>query len=219
MDDLEAFKAALAELLVHLYDPLYCPEPLLWRRLGYTNAPSMDQIRSIIVANIEQLRSSGEIPLTSRSARIFEILSSRYLHERTQKATALRLSITPRHLRREQQEAIHWLALQLWEGKGSALTVESSRQMDEKEELRSEADWREQVQRELLVLQQNAPGIVADVCETLHGLLELAQALTLGHSVQLLLETIEAGVRVALHPSILRQVAITAVEKMAQQIG
>src|SRR5690606_40044845 len=54
--------------------------------------------------------SDLEAPPTARTRRMYDLLTYRFVQEVTQKETARRLGISPRHLRREQQQAIRLLA-------------------------------------------------------------------------------------------------------------
>ncbi len=53
--------------------------------------------------------------MTARSWRVYGMLRYRYVEGLSQEATAEKLAITARHLRRSYAEAIHALGLALWE--------------------------------------------------------------------------------------------------------
>jgi CheY-like chemotaxis protein len=75
------------------------------------------------------------------------------------------------------------------------------------------------VREELAALQHSAPGSVAEVAAALRSVIKIGQALTSQHHVSLQIEPLEADITVAMHPSVLRQVLITAVEKLVQSIS
>lgn len=224
IDAFEQFKSAVHEVLFHLYDPLYRPPEELGRALGVAEGASIDTLRNAIITTLERLKPLPGSPTTTRAARVYGLLSFRYVHELTQKETALRLGITARHLRRQQEEAIHWLAQQLWLDKQRETATlsqppqPSALTLSNQESNQSSEEWRQQVQKELVALQQSAPGVVADMAETLRGVLELEHALIAGRPIDLHIEPIEPGQSVGLHPTVLRQIVITAIEKLAHKM-
>jgi CheY-like chemotaxis protein len=221
MDDFAEFERQVEEALAHLYDPAYHPPELLCRHLGIPNlslrAPQpLGLIRDALVQAIEQLQPATEVPATARVRRIYDLLNLRYVQENTQKVTALRLGITVRHLRREQQLASHLLAERLWEAsKAQTLAAEQSLQTITAQD---EIDWREQVRQEIHVLQTNALGILANIQETLAAIIELADALTAGGTIVLDVKPTAPDLWVATHPSVLREVLIAAVNKLVPSL-
>jgi CheY-like chemotaxis protein len=166
-----------------------------------------------LLGAIEALKPSPDTPPNARSWRLYLVLFHRYVEARTQEETAELLSITPRHLRREQQEAVHLLAQRLWErSPGAELSADAGDSGDEG------AAWRSQVQQELAALQRSTPGAVADVADAIAGAITVGQPLAARHGVTLTSDLVEARLLAALHPSALRQILVTAVEKLAQQM-
>jgi CheY-like chemotaxis protein len=221
MDDFTEFERQIEEALAHLYDPAYHPSNLLCRHLGFRELTlrtpqSIDHIRGTLIQAIEQLQPTTDVPATARVRRIYELLNLRYVQEKTQKETALRLGITVRHLRREQQLASHLLAERLWETpKAQTLMAEHPLQTFTEQD---ETDWREQVRQEIHVLQANAPGILANIQVTLAAIIELEDALTAGGTFVLDVQPTEPDLWVKTHPSVLREVLITATDKLVPSL-
>ena len=118
------FEHSLQEMLSHLYDPAWRPPDLLWQTLHVPRDAGLPALRAAILAAIEELKPPAEAPLTARSWRVYGMLRYRYVEGLSQEATAEKLAITARHLRRSYAEAIHALSLVLWEkqaGPGSPL--------------------------------------------------------------------------------------------------
>src|SRR5215208_1569254 len=162
MNDFAEFERQVEEVLTHLYDPGFHPPQALYLQLGLRAPHSLNRLRETLAQAIEQLQPATDVPASARVRRIYELLDLRYIQEKTQKETALRLGITVRHLRREQQLALHLLAEQLWEHppvqpdtEGATVTL-PARQQD------AEVSWREQLRREIQALQSNAPGVLAN---------------------------------------------------------
>lgn len=225
MGAFEEFEQHLQNALAHLYDPAYRPPELLWRTMGYRQPQSTEAIRHAIFEAIESLKPAPEVPPAARVRRLYELLSYRYVQELTQKETAQRLGITPRHLRREQQQAVHLLAQRLWERSQlmKPWRTHSGGYEIQPSEL-SEGDgraeaWRDQVRQELISLQRSAPGMVADVGEAIQGVIELERTLSLQQGIVLEAGEVPHGLAALIHPSALRQVLITAVQKLAQPMS
>jgi CheY-like chemotaxis protein len=197
---------------------------------------SVEAIRQAIVAATEQIRPLAETPPTARTWRIYDLLVSRYVQELTQKETAQRLGITSRHLRREQQQAIHVLAQRLWMKRqhsdgalqaatppamnaepaapaSHTITVGASPRGRPPED--TSTAWHDQLYQELGALRRQAPGMVADVERVLQGVRELAGALLASPGLKLEVGAVAKDLAVPIHPNVLRQLLITAVEKLA----
>lgn len=219
MPTFEEFEQSLRDVLVHFRDPAYQPPDLLRAVLGHKPQPGAETFQQIITHSIESLRpATTETSTGQRSRRFYELLTCRYLQELTQEETAERLGITPRHVRREQQQAIHALARLLWE-KSLGLVPTVADNEPEGEPRPDAGAWRSQVREELAALQHSAPGSVVEVATAIAGVLKIGRALTAQHNISLQVETIEPDLTVAMHPSALRQVLITGIEKLGQSIG
>ncbi|MCL4859208.1 MAG: response regulator [Caldilineaceae bacterium] len=197
----EEFEQQLRDALTQLYHPGYRPPGLLLAKLAVNPQDRPEAVRESLIQVIEALKPAPGTPPGARGWRFYSVLAHRYVEARTQEQTAELLGITPRHLRREQQEAIQVLARRLWEQPLAGDEV---------------AAWRSQVQQELDALQKSAPGAAADVTEAIEGAVMVGQALAARHGVELLSSPGEPGLLVTLHPSALRQVVVTAIEKLAQ---
>lgn len=207
------FERQVREGLTQLYHPGYRPPSPLSSILAVDDQPGAERVRETLLGAIEALKPSPDTPSNARSWRLYLVLFHRYVEARTQEETAELLSITPRHLRREQQEAVQLLARRLWEGvSGGALPEGVGDSHDEG------TAWRLQVQKELAALQRSTPGAVADVADAIAGAISVGQPLAARHGVTLASGLVEAKLLAALHPSALRQVLVTAIEKLAQQM-
>ena len=226
MDTFEELKRHLQNALMHLYDPTYRPPELLWAVTGCHPQQGVEAVQAVIIRAIERLKPAPDVPPNARSRRIYELLSCRYIQNLTQKETAERLNITPRHLRREQQKAVHVLARRLWEQSriepplADDLKREEGMQPPEATPLDVKSlRWRSQVREELASLQKSAPGTVADVGETIRGVVELGSTLTSRHGVSLEVEILQPNLVAGIHPSALRQILITAIGKLVQHMS
>ena len=209
----EEFERYVGEGLAHLYDPTYQPPELIWQVTGCNPKQGIGPIQTRLIQAVEGLKPEGDTPPNARIWRYYELLSDRYIHELTQVETARRLNITPRHLRREQQQAIHMLAQRLWEQRPQTetLTVPAPEAPP--------TEWRSQVRQELVSLQQHAPGAVTKVEVAIQGAAKAGLVLAANHKVALQVDQVQPNLVAAIHPSILSQLLMTAIEKLVQDMS
>jgi len=235
----EQFEQDLREGLAHLYDPAYRPSALLLSVLGHDTEQSTESVQAALIQAIEGLAPGPQVPATARIRRIHQLLSVRYLQNLCQDEAAERLGITPRHLRREQQQAISVLARRLWEesrtGMAGLASGGKAKSADESEaaaanlgreaaETDPAGDWRSQVKEEVACLQRGAPGgvaaplVVANVAETMRSVVDMARALTAKRGIALRLEHVEPELMAAVHPSGLRAILLTGIMETARDM-
>jgi CheY-like chemotaxis protein len=216
------FEQHLHEALAGLYDPAYRAPELFQAAMDRAQGmirPRPASLQAAIITAIEALQPGPSIPSTARSKRIYDLLLCRYVQDLTQEGAAERLGITPRHLRREQQEAIGVLAQYLWENSRTASEAVTAPQ-SAATHVRADAaettpdDWSQQVKQELASLQETAPNVGADVVKTIHGVISLGHALALRHDIGLETGVVQPDLYAAIHPSALRQVLITAIGQL-----
>jgi len=208
----EEFEDELQRLLAHLYDPDYRPSRLIYAVTGCDPRDGVGRVQSSIARTIEELQPSPALPPSSRGRRIYDVLHHRYVFKLTQEQTAERLSMSVRHLNRVQREAIHALARQLWE---QAL----ARRGDQGTDAAPPGVWRTQVRQELASLEGHAGDATADLRTTVLGVLRIARLAIEGQGVSLEAEEMPADLRVAFHPSALRQVLLSVTSKLAQEMS
>ena len=216
----EAFEQALYEGLSHLNDPMYQPPALLWQGLGVPPQQDVKCLQSALIQAIEALKPAPNVAPHARSQRVYELLSLRYLQGLTQEETGDRLGLTVRHIRREQKLAVHGLAQWLWD-QSQADDTPAKAQTPVAEMEDDEADtptWRSQVQQELAALQQGTPAETADVKTVIEGVLKIGGALTAKHNICLNPGSIPPNLVANIHPSALRQIVLTAIEKLVTHL-
>lgn len=215
----ETFEQHLRDALAHLYDPIYGPPGLLCEVLGHPGRPAAKAIQEALLYAISQLKPAAEVPLAARVRRVYDLLSYRYVQELTQEETSQRLGISSRHLRREQQLAVHVLATRLWEqyAGGSAQTV-SDLPGDEQTTAfeTTDTEWRSQVRQELASLDQIDPNAVADVREAISSISEFVSKMAQRLGVRMAFDIGEGDLAAKVHPSLLRQILIDALQTQLQ---
>jgi CheY-like chemotaxis protein len=169
---------------------------------GHVPKQGTQVIQTALRQAIEELKPAANVPTDARVWRIYSVLYFRYVQHLTQEEAAHRLNITPRHLRREQREAVLWLAQHLREQRQKSAQKAQS------------TAWRSQVRQDLASLQQHTPGAIADVCETIASSISLGRALASKRQIELENDVIPARLYAAIHPIALRQILLTAIEKL-----
>jgi CheY-like chemotaxis protein len=130
----------------------------------------------------------------------------------TQVQTAEQLSITARHLRREQRHAVRVLACSLVE-------QAERRSPPDHEPSGLARDWHAQVQQEVAVLERQAPAATADLSTSLDSVFDLARHVTKSRDIEVLPPALPADLTVALHPALLRQLLLVPLTSLAGQIA
>jgi len=214
----DSFEQQLRDALIHLYDPIYQPPRLLCEVLGYPGQIGASAIQEALLAAITQLKPSPEIPLPARARRMYDLLSYRYVQELTQDETSERLGISSRHLRREQQLAVHALAQRLWEQyAGKPALGSGDKQGSQSSDTGTvDTEWRFQVRQELASLDQTDPGAVSDVREAIKSISELARKMACRLGVHMAMDIEEGDLAARVHPSLLRQILIDALQTQLQ---
>lgn len=219
MGSFEFFKQQLQHALGHLYDPTYYPSEIIWMMAGVTPSQGVEAVQSALIRGIETLRPAPGVPSTARARRIFDLLSFRYIRQLTQEEVADQLGFTPRHIRREQREAVEVLAHRLWEQRYSrtlAVADAAAAPKAAQPEPSPSSAWRSQVRQELASLQKTAPERVANVGEAVDGIVALERTLASTHGICLQVGQMQQGTYAAIHPSALRQILVTAIGRLVQ---
>jgi len=223
----QEIEQSLREALAHLYDPAYEPPDTVWTLTGCDRDQGRDALRAALRRSIEDLRPPPGTPTDARITRVYELLSFRYIQHLTQEEAAERLGISPRHLRREQSEAVRVLAMLLRERSDRSTPQGSGTPERSQVPLPGAASLapsqpteggRPQIREELASLRESAPGALADLGEAIAAALDLAKIVASSHGVSLQVETTEAGTLVSIHPSALRQILIKTVSELVKQM-
>ncbi|MDI7275077.1 MAG: response regulator [Anaerolineae bacterium] len=197
---------ALQDALSHLYDPAYQPPELLYELAGCDRRHGATGVQSALLGRIRSLEPSPDAPATAPARLIYDLLQSRYVLGLTQDQTAERLHVSVATAWRLQRKAIGALARALCD-----------RQQLTSEPLDASAeDWHSQTARELAALEANAPRAVASVPDAVQGAVELGPALTGRQDICLRIAHIQPNLVARAHPSVLYQMLVTAVRRVAR---
>ncbi len=209
----ESFEEGLQDTLNHLYNPAYHPPGAVCIVLGLEARAALQSVQEAVSEAIEILAPAPHVPPSARSRRIHDVLARRYLEKLTQEETAERLGITPRHLRREQTQAVNTLARLLWERHGGLLLPDA--------DFRAEGEspeWLSQVRQELVALEKGSRGNIASVGDAITSMVELVSPLAARHGIRLTIDRIQPGLMAAIHPSKLRPVLVNSLTGLIRRM-
>jgi CheY-like chemotaxis protein len=206
MSNFAEFEAELQTALLHLNDPTYPPGPTLARVL-FTQ--TSDDLRATLVAAIESLEPDATTPAVTRGHRLYDLLRFRFVQEVPQQECSRRLGLSSRHLRREQQSAIHLLAERLWPQTNLA-DVELAPSAEV-----TMTSWRSQLKQEFSALQQHTPADSSNLAEVINEAVKLTHILGVHANVKIVVGEVEAGASVDIHPAVLGQMIFIAIDKLA----
>lgn len=211
MEAFARFEQDLHEALAHLHDPDYKPPPSLNQVLDGPPHQDIERLREDIIQAIEGMKPGADTPAHAPGWRFYHLLSDRYQRGLTQDVTALRLNISTRHLQREQKRAVHLLAERLWQE-----SRQTRRPPEGGDDAPAAADkWQSQVQQELSVLLQHQGEHQVNLAKTVEGVVRVGEVLASAHGLALQVQPLPPDLAANIHPAALRQILLTAIEKLA----
>ena len=213
LSSFEEFEAQLQNTLNHFYNPLFHPEEQVFELLEIQSSQGMEVIRQMLRLQIEEMKPDVAVPSDAPSRRFFEVLNYRYLASISQEETAFQLGMTPRNLRRIQQQAVAALAQHIW-------NAHQARDRLAKQQAETSSVTIPEhlpILRELEVLQLNSPGAVADLTESLERVLAISGAVVNNQKINLEIVKPEIPLTVSVHPSVLDQILLATVEQLGKQ--
>ncbi|MHB0857122.1 MAG: response regulator [Anaerolineae bacterium] len=212
MDIFELFEEHLQETLTRLNDPRGAPSEIMCRILA-CDPHDRESVREALLAGIESLKPGEGVPDDTPAARFYQVLVMRYAQNLTQEVAAERLGITPRHLRREQRQAVSVLARYLWQ-RAQATQEVVPPQGAPTQALEGPQDWRSQVRAEVASLQACAPTHEAVVGDAIAYVVGLAERLASARRVALVVGHVESDMIVTMRPEALRQVTMSVIARL-----
>jgi CheY-like chemotaxis protein len=112
----ELFFHYLRSALNHLYDPYFLHKSALVKVFNLGDQPDTPAaLQRILNDAIAALEPKPGDPNPAQRKRQYELIMYRYVQQFDQEEVSNQLGVSVRHLRREQNAAIHELAAQLWE--------------------------------------------------------------------------------------------------------
>ena len=215
MTTYKEFEQELEETLSHLHDPDYQASEGLCAVIGCDSRDGMPALRSAIHRAIEGLKPSPDIPSSALTKRTYDLLYNRFVLKLTQEETAYRLDISRRTVNRLQHRAAYTLARALWER-----SLKAEHRATEDMAVDSQGlDWRSQVQRELDSLRAKTPDALTDVEGVLGDMLGVMEPLAAKLGARIEVKSVQPGLVAAVHPILLQQVLISAVQRLAPHIS
>ncbi len=222
----EEVARALNTALTHLYDPGYAAPALLTHVLNPLSGADGDGWRAALLAAITAMQPPADAPPHAPARRLHEVLHCRYVEGKTQEEAAYRLGVTPRHLRRLQQQAIHALAYRLAPG-GQPVAVGKEQPAAPAAEGENQAVGEGsaglparlvQIRNELDALRRTDPSGTAEIGVVVAAAVRAGRVVAARHDVAVQAAATPGGLQAAIHPSVLREMLIAAVIKLAERM-
>ena len=220
------FAEQLLMALNHLHDPAYQPTETLLTVVGQSAGESF---RAEILQAIESLTPSAVSPANSPSRRVHDLLVLRYVQGLTQEVTAERLGITSRHLRRQQQQAVRVLAqhmlnrlhARLHAPASPASAPTSTRPMELPDHTAPSTleARRSQIRSEIEILLDKSAGSATVLADIMQKVAVVGSSLTRERDVTLRIAPTPPTVIVSIHPSVLHQIVLMAIEAVSQHMA
>ena len=218
MDSFESFVEELKDALANMHDPDYELSKGFATVLRAARGQSQGQARARLLQAIEDLRSGGSAPTSLNTRREIDVLYHRFSLGLTQVATAHRLHMSLRTVQRTQHRAIRLLARSIWETRQARLGSDISETTTEPTTpLADESpEWLTQTSAELASLHRVAPGVQADICSAIEGAARIARVALSARQVSVAAIESPEDLSVTLHPTVLRQILLTAILGLGQ---
>ncbi|MGC9347535.1 MAG: response regulator [Anaerolineae bacterium] len=216
----ESVEQELRDVLAHLYDPDHRPSDSLYHLVGCQPQDGPAAVQSAIIEAIHYLEPPAGALQSSLPWQIYDLLRNRFLLDLTLEQTAERMHMSVSTTWRRQRAAVHALGRALWQrSQAQHQPQDDGFQRTERptdvEEMRSQAaDWRSQAKRELASLRASSSDTLSDVGETICHALEVTRALASRHNVRLEVGAVQSDLIALIHPSVLRQMLITAIGRL-----
>jgi len=206
-DSQSVFDNELRKVLKYLYDPVMLRKSQLIPLLGLQNEPNAaEALRYTIEKAISALRPNRDVPATAKSQRDYQILFCRYVQQFTQRDVANQLGISPRHLRREQGDAIQALAETLRRQADAVSETSAPAPLEAPAPSVSDA-----MDHEMEWLGDSLGDYVAEVEPALIETLRLAEAIAQRHEVSLDSHMASGIPLIAVAQTVLKQIVLSLV--------
>jgi CheY-like chemotaxis protein len=178
------------------------------------------EVQSAIIQAIEDLKAAEDTPEHAYARPLYEVLHGRFVLKWTQEEAADHLNMSVTSMKRLQREAIHALALALWESAQTVRTEVGEQDASDAQIGESQAqDWDAQVVRELDALRASAPETTSDVAKVIDGVVQLWNAMRPPDNLHLQIGFVQPNLEATIHPSALRQILVAAVGRLVQVLG
>jgi CheY-like chemotaxis protein len=208
----ETFEIELQNTLNNLYNPAYKPADILFEVVHLDPIAGLETVRAQIIEAIQEMNAPETAPRGSKGSFYCQLMDCRFIQGMSQEKASELLDISTRHFRRKQQEAIHALALKIWEKQHRSHPDE----LDGVVKMDNELSRIETIAREIQVLTDGSPGVTRHLEEFLNRAVSMAAYLEKDHPFEVLVAPIAEDTEIPLHPSVLRQIVFYVILCLVQ---
>ena len=215
------FEQEIREALFHLYDPDYAPSVDICELLGCEGRERTLAVQTAVIRAITDLKPASEAPPGAFARQVYELLHARFVLHTTLEQTAEQLHLSYSSTWRLQRTAVHELTRLLWERSRGLPRAAGDRQDTSAPAIDDLShpelpDWTRQAQQEVASLSARAPGARSDVLQVIESVIGLEHALVSRRPIHVEVAFAQPNLVAALHPSVLRQILITALGRLAR---
>ncbi|MCJ7736801.1 MAG: hypothetical protein MUQ10_05730, partial [Anaerolineae bacterium] len=208
----DSFREDVQEALNRIHDPDRLERSPLAELFGVAGRRSTySELHDILTQAIASLRPRSEVPVDSRAWRVYELLHCRYVQELSPPEVANQLSLSVRHMHREQAAALDRLAQHLWREFDLGAGPDSADRPTEHEEGDSvlvATPAKSSLKNELTWLRSATIDRPTDLGETLDSVVELTKALASQRRARIEVSRLAGLPGLAVHPVGLNQVLL-----------
>jgi CheY-like chemotaxis protein len=219
----DEYEQELLKALIHLNDPAYQPSDTLYKLMGCSAQDGVLTFEVTLLRAIEDLKPLSDSPSTSQTRLFYDLLYKRFVLKMTQEETAEHLHVSRTGIHRLQLKAVHILARALWGRCHPEEPIADGRSGQDGENILGNeqpnsqiTNWNLQVQYELASLEKSAPRSVSNVEEVVANVQELITALFTQLGSHLEVNSLQPNLVADVHPSILSQMLIMVLERLAR---
>lgn len=217
--DFASFKLKLQKTLYNLYNPIYEPDDCIYEVTGCPPAQGLECIRSGILEAINEMGAGDSLPSGSKSYFDYKLLVYRFVELHSQEQASEFLNISPRHLRRKQQEAVVALALKMWQKR---YPYESLHQdmvsVGVKTEVRNVSGGARvnAFLHEIEILNAGSPRATANLSKVVHKAVEMMAYAFNDERIKINVLDIPPNLETSQHPMVLREIILYTIECISQ---
>lgn len=208
MSSAQVFEIQLQNFLNNFYNPGFEPEAGLLEVLGLPPQRGGDAAREAVSAAIEELNITPSLPQATKAQRLYQVLHSRFIQGLSQEAAAEQLTLSTRHLRRLQVEAIHVLATRLLQERERQLRQPSLAEVNSPGQETGLADWSDSLRTEIDALHVNSSDLSSDLGAVFSRVSQLYAFLPQARRVPLEITPPSEKRILPLHPAALQDVLL-----------
>lgn len=217
------YEQDLLKALIHLNDPAYSPPDSLYQLMNSDPKGGVLSFQVLLLRSLDDLKPLTDGPAFTENRLLYDLLYKRFVQKLTQEETAEQLHVSRTSIHRLQLKAVHVLTRKIWgRAHPEESLTENKLEWEADEETGKElpnghaANWYTQVRVELASLEKLAPRSTSNVGEVIANVKELITVLISQTGSYFDVNSLQADLVADIHPSVLSQILIVVVARLAR---